>query len=337
MSAQKNLLINKDAEMQAWMGVLRRLGAADRCRAACACSLLRDCCARINVLDVSGGQEALPVLIEGTVETAMALRATVDYSAICWGRQEYNALGGGCDCVGQDCCASGSCTCCVAGLASEAPLECGPACGCAAVCTRRVTQQPVALPLTLVAGAAGWGVRTEAVIPAGVFVCTYAGEMLTSPEAVVRRAIYASAADNYLLTAREHVDGLSTFVVHVDPTIRGNVARWMNHACSPPQCNLASVFARSAGWPVPRIAFFSARRICAGEELRFNYGADDGVDGGGGCQPQPLAAAAAAAARPPAAEVGSRALAALPSIAAQRKRCLCRGAACTGYLPFSSL
>ena len=176
--------------------------------------------------------------------------------------------------MGQDCCASGSCTCCVAGLASEAPLECGPACGCAAVCTRRVTQQPVALPLTLVAGAAGWGVRTEAVIPAGVFVCTYAGEMLTSPEAVVRRAIYASAADNYLLTAREHVDGLSTFVVHVDPTIRGNVARWMNHACSPPQCNLASVFARSAGWPVPRIAFslragYVQAKNCASTTVRM--------------------------------------------------------------------
>jgi hypothetical protein len=60
---------------------------------------------------------------------------------------------------------------------------------------------------------------------------------------------------------------------------------------------------RAAGWPVPRAAFFTRRRISAGEELTYAYGAGGSARGGG----------------------------------TPAKPCYCGTAACTGLLPFDDV
>ena len=140
----------------------------------------------------------------------------------------------------------------------------------------------------------------------GSFLCEYAGELLSSSEAKHRRASAAASDPNYLMLVNERRLGgdgdgspcsLRTII---DPTLRGNVGRFLNHSCRP---NLMHQAVRT-GSVVPRVAFFCLRDIAVGEELTFRYG-DDGDDG-------------AAAAMPAAA--GSR-------------RCECGEAGCRGFLP----
>ncbi|PIO66840.1 SET domain protein [Teladorsagia circumcincta] len=111
----------------------------------------------------------------------------------------------------------------------------------------------------------GYGVRAVREIPKGVFICEYAGEILNKDE-VERRAI-SSHDHNYTLTIREHGEGgiVTTFV---DPRHRGNLARFINHACEP---NLSIVIVR-IGYTVPHVGLFSNRVIQAGEEICYDYG-----------------------------------------------------------------
>jgi hypothetical protein len=66
----------------------------------------------------------------------------------------------------------------------------------------------------------------------------------------------------------------------IDPTRRGNVGRWLNHACD--GGNLAPWMVRAAGDDGDgggggcRVVFFTTRRVEAGEELRWKYGESSG-------------------------------------------------------------
>jgi histone-lysine N-methyltransferase SETMAR len=111
----------------------------------------------------------------------------------------------------------------------------------------------------------GWGVVADAAVPCGAFVCTYAGELVSLDEARRRLAAQDARGDaNYILVLREHAGG-RVLTTCVDPTARGSVGRFLNHACDGGNLELRPV--RSAGWPVLRVAFFARRRIAAGEEL----------------------------------------------------------------------
>jgi len=155
-------------------------------------------------------------------------------------------------------------------------VECGPACRCGSGCPSRVTQRRVAAPLSLRRDALrGWGVVTDTALPAGAFVCCYSGELISLDTARRRLAAQdARRAANYILVLREHTR-TQLLTTCVDPTARGNVGRFLNHACDGGNLELRAV--RSAGWPVPRVAFFARHRVSAGEELTYSYGSGAGV------------------------------------------------------------
>ncbi|KAK6047787.1 SET domain protein, partial [Cooperia oncophora] len=114
-------------------------------------------------------------------------------------------------------------------------------------------------------GHKGFGVRALREIPKGVFICEYAGEVLNKDE-VERRAV-STHDHNYTLTIREHgEEGIVT--TFFDPRHRGNLARFINHACEP---NLSIVIVR-IGYTVPHVGLFSNRVIQAGEEICYDYG-----------------------------------------------------------------
>jgi histone-lysine N-methyltransferase SETMAR len=280
------------ASERAWFCVLRRATPRTLAAAACTCKTLQAVVSQLRARDVSGGAEDVAVLAP-SAEKAAALLAVFDYTSGCSGAaaDAEDLTGGGCDCTS---CEASRCRCARAG--KSLLVECGPACSCSLACPSRVTQRHVNVPLSLRHDALrGWGVVADCALSAGEFVCTYAGEIISHDEARRRLAAQdARGAANYILVLREHA-GTQLLTTCVDPTTRGNVGRMVNHACDGGNLELRPV--RSAGWPVPRIAFFTRRRICAGEELTYAYGAG---------------------------KPGTRA-------------CCCGTAACTGWLPFELL
>ena len=251
-----------------WFCVLRRATPRTLAAAACTCKTLQAVVSQLRARDVSGGAEDAAVLAP-TAEAAAALCALFEYTSGCSGAaaDAEDLTGGGCDCAS---CEPSRCRCALA--SSSLLVECGPACSCSAACPSRVTQRRVAIPLRLRHEALrGWGVVAECALHAGQFVCTYAGELISRDEAQRRLAAQdARGASNYILVLREHA-GAQLLTTCVDPTARGNVGRFLNHACDGGNLELRPV--RSAGWPVPRIAFYARRRIRAGEELTYSYGA----------------------------------------------------------------
>lgn len=114
----------------------------------------------------------------------------------------------------------------------------------------------------------------------------------------------------------------------IDPTRRGNVGRWLNHACD--GGNLSPWMVRSAGDEDEdgsdvegcRVVFFTTRVVHAGEELRWKYGENDGGKlkktrkKGEDVQEEELPTG-----------VKERE-------GGMRKRCFCSTSACRGWMPF---
>ena len=104
-------------------------------------------------------------------------------------------------------------------------------------------------------GVHGRGVFAEVAIAQGEIILEYAGEVIDWDEALRRHP-------------RDPSDPNHTFYFHledgrvIDGGVRGNSARWINHACDP-NCESEE----SDG----RIFIRALRDIAAGEELSFDY------------------------------------------------------------------
>lgn len=144
--------------------------------------------------------------------------------------------------------------------------ECGAHCACPPGCGNRLVQFGPNGALRLWRRGAdddarrGWGVLAgPAGLPAGAFVCEYAGEVLTAAEARRRLATYAGDQlnANYVMCLNERPLAETSKIrnapqreqTFIDPTRSGNVGRYLNHSCEP-NCEILSV--RVDG-PVPRL------------------------------------------------------------------------------------
>ena len=118
---------------------------------------------------------------------------------------------------------------------------------------------------------------TKCMLIEGQFVCEYAGEVL-GREVAKARALRQTAEGkaNYILVLREHAGGIEVARTIVDPTVVGNIGRYLNHSCAP---NLIMLPIRVDS-TVPRLALFANRDISEGEELCFDYGSPEGRSGG---------------------------------------------------------
>ncbi|XP_038141139.1 histone-lysine N-methyltransferase SETMAR [Cyprinodon tularosa] len=151
---------------------------------------------------------------------------------------------------------------------SSPVFECNALCTCGDSCSNRVVQRGLQLRLEVFhTESKGCGVRTLEEIPRGTFVCEYAGEVIGLAEAKRRQLNQRADENNYIIAVREHAGTDSIAETFVDPTLVGNVGRFLNHSCAP---NLFMLPVRVHS-VIPRLALFAARDINAQEELTFDY------------------------------------------------------------------
>lgn len=123
-------------------------------------------------------------------------------------------------------------------------FECTEHCSCSENCDNRLVQFGPRNHLQVEEiGVKKLGLVTTEVIPAGGFICEYAGEVLTKSEAIRRSELNDIQNNmNYIICMNENsitstTDRLQTYI---DPSKRGNIGRYLNHSCDP-NCEILSV------------------------------------------------------------------------------------------------
>uniref|UniRef100_A0A2P2NY25 Uncharacterized protein n=1 Tax=Rhizophora mucronata TaxID=61149 RepID=A0A2P2NY25_RHIMU len=159
--------------------------------------------------------------------------------------------------------------------------ECGSFCHCLPNCRNRVSQGGIRIRLEVFKTKdKGWGLRSWDPIRAGTFICEYAGEAINDPK------LWELVGDNeddhvfdgthiyrpleVLLGNSGHVPNLP-FPLIIDARKCGNVARFMNHSCSPNVFWLPVLRSHSKEFDL-HILFHAIRHIPPMVELTYNYG-----------------------------------------------------------------
>lgn len=182
--------------------------------------------------------------------------------------------------------------------------ECGPSCQCPPTCRNRISQAGLKFRLEVFRTSnKGWGLRSWDAIRAGTFICEYAGEVIDNARAEM---LGAENEDEYIFDSTRIYQQLEVFPANIEaPKIpsplyitaknEGNVARFMNHSCSP-NVLWRPIVRENKNEPDLHIAFFAIRHIPPMMELTYDYGIN------------------------------------LPLQAGQRKKnCLCGSVKCRGY------
>lgn len=135
--------------------------------------------------------------------------------------------------------------------------ECSDQCSCQTTCENRLVQFGPRKNLRITDFTSlgkNFGLITLDNIPAGGFICEYAGEILTKEEATQRHSRNDSEnLDNYIICLNERSrktrdmgQAIQTFV---DPSRCGNIGRYLNHSCDA-NCEILSI--RIDG-PIPKL------------------------------------------------------------------------------------
>ncbi|CAN4091323.1 unnamed protein product [Withania somnifera] len=156
--------------------------------------------------------------------------------------------------------------------------ECGSACPCPPNCRNRMSQGGPKVHLEVFKTKyRGWGLRSWDPIRAGGFICEYAGE--------VTKAGNYSDNDNYIFDATRIYEPVESVRDYSDESWKvpfplvisakngGNIARFMNHSCSP-NVYWQLLVRDSNNEAYYHIAFFAIRHIPPMQEWTFDYGMD---------------------------------------------------------------
>ncbi|OEL15327.1 Histone-lysine N-methyltransferase, H3 lysine-9 specific SUVH1 [Dichanthelium oligosanthes] len=176
-------------------------------------------------------------------------------------------------------------------LASCMPMlyECNDSCTCSHNCRNRVVQKGTQIHFEVFkTGDRGWGLRSWDPIRAGTFICEYAGEIVdktcadgeddyifeTPPSEQKLRWNYAPEllGEPNLSDSNEAPKQLP---ITISAKRTGNVARFMNHSCSP-NVFWQPVLYDHGDEGYPHIAFFAIKHIPPMTELTYDYGQSQG-------------------------------------------------------------
>ncbi|GFQ02648.1 histone-lysine n-methyltransferase h3 lysine-9 specific suvh1 [Phtheirospermum japonicum] len=164
-------------------------------------------------------------------------------------------------------------------LLTEKPLirECGRECACPPNCRNRISQAGIKVRLEVFKTKnRGWGIRSWDPIRAGCFICEYAGDAFTADNFGNE-----SGDNNYIFDTTRYYEPLekgdsggfakAPFPLVISAKNNGNVARFMNHSCSP-NVFWRPVLRESNGESYLHVAFFAIRHIPPMQELTYDYG-----------------------------------------------------------------
>ncbi|CAL5422947.1 unnamed protein product [Camellia sinensis] len=159
--------------------------------------------------------------------------------------------------------------------------ECGPSCLCPPNCRNRTSQAGLKVRLEVFRTKdKGWGLRSWDPIRAGTFICEYAGEVIDISTA---EEFERDNEDNYIFDANRTCEPLelmpgnsgespkSPFPLVISAKNGGNVARFMNHSCTP-NVYWQPVLRESNNESYVHIAFFAISHIPPMQELTYDYG-----------------------------------------------------------------
>lgn len=178
-------------------------------------------------------------------------------------------------------------------LVSRKPLvyECGPSCLCNRDCKNRVSQTGLKVRLDVFKTKdRGWGLRSLDPIRAGTFICEYAGEAV---DKFKTRQDREDSNEDYVFDTTCTCDSFKWnyepgLIEDDDPSDTteeydipyplvisaknvGNVARFMNHSCSPNVFWQPIIFENNNESFI-HIAFFAMRHVPPMTELTYDYG-----------------------------------------------------------------
>ncbi|KAK7314030.1 hypothetical protein VNO77_39238 [Canavalia gladiata] len=175
--------------------------------------------------------------------------------------------------------------------------ECGPMCACSPNCKNRVSQSGLKHHMEVFKTKdRGWGLRTLDPIRAGTFICEYAGKVIDkvrvnqnvedNDEYVFdTNRVYQPFKWNYEPSLLEEISSNASNEDYAigSPLIIsaknvGNVARYMNHSCSPNVFWQPVLYAEN-NESFLHIAFFALRHIPPMTELTYDYGCSGLADG----------------------------------------------------------
>ncbi|MCI08251.1 Histone-lysine N-methyltransferase H3 lysine-9 specific SUVH1-like, partial [Trifolium medium] len=125
----------------------------------------------------------------------------------------------------------------------------------------------------------GWGLRSWDAIRAGTFICEYAGEVIDNARAEM---LGGENDDEYIFDSTRIYQQLEVFPADIEaPKIpsplyitaknEGNVARFMNHSCSP-NVLWRPIVRENKNESDLHIAFYAIRHIPPMMELTYDYG-----------------------------------------------------------------
>lgn len=216
----------------------------------------------------------------------------------------------GCGCKGGKCVDPRTCSCarlngsdfpyvdCRGGRLIEAKdvvFECGPKCGCGPDCINRTSQRGMRFRLEVFrTPKKGWAVRSWDFIPAGAPVCEYIGVLMktedldnVSPEnnyifdidclqtmrGLGGRERRQRDASTPTITNADILEDQKSDVPEycIDAGSIGNVARYINHSCSP-NLFIQCVLSEHHDMKLARVMLFAADNIPPLQELTYDYG-----------------------------------------------------------------
>ncbi|XP_069703232.1 probable histone-lysine N-methyltransferase set-23 [Periplaneta americana] len=149
-------------------------------------------------------------------------------------------------------------------------VECNSLCGCCVLqrCGNRLVQlgPRKGLQVFKSGDAKGFGLKSKTRISKGEFICEYAGEVISLEEARCRVQTNKGKM-NYIFVLNEHLAEGRVIKTYVDPTMIGNIGRYINHSCQP---NAVVVPVRTNNL-IPKLCIFALTVIEIGEEITFDY------------------------------------------------------------------
>lgn len=160
---------------------------------------------------------------------------------------------------------------------SNKPIyECNKNCKCLGLfCGNRLVQFGPRKNLQIVnTGEKGFGLMTTTPIKKGRFICEYAGEVISESEAKQRYQYNKTLNKmNYIFCVNEYFGEIS-YKMFIDPSIFGNIGRYINHSCEP-NCLLYPI---RINFLIPKLCIFAKRDIEKFEEITFDYGNENSDD-----------------------------------------------------------